>query len=136
MNNEISYKEIEKYCSSASTLCYINNKLAAFLIYKFQNLPLTANTISIFSFLLALLAILFLFLNLKLIFILLLVLSYTFDNIDGTWARLKKQTSVFGGFFDTFLDEAKVYLIDLTLIVFYFDNIKKYIPKFKLILIV
>lgn len=131
-----SYDEIMVYTKSTSLLYYIDSKIAAFLVYKFQNLPLTANMITSFSFFLVLLAIPFLFINLKLIFVLFLILSYTLDNVDGIWARLKNQTSKFGHFFDGFLDKAKDYLIDLSFIIFYFNDINNYIADSKLILII
>ncbi|MEW6171242.1 MAG: CDP-alcohol phosphatidyltransferase family protein [Candidatus Omnitrophota bacterium] len=100
-----------------------------------QKLPLTANIITFFSFLLALAAIPFLFINLKPIFILLMIFSYTFDNIDGIWARMKNQTSEFGTFFDPFLDKAKDFVADLAFIIFYLSSISAYAQDSKIILL-
>lgn len=122
MNNKISYKEIEEKVRNSSWLCYINNKIAAFLVYKFQNLPLTANVITNFSFFLFLLAIPILFLDLKILFILFLILSYTFDNVDGIWARLKNQTSAFGAWLDSTSDRIKEIII-LIAFVFIFKGL-------------
>jgi len=136
MDNKINYKEIEEKTRSSSWLCYINNKFAVFLVYKFQSLPLTANIITLFSFLFVLVASFSLLIfDSKILFILFLITAYTFDNVDGIWARLKNQTSEFGRFFDLFLDKAKDYLVDLSFIIFYFNNISSYIADQKLILI-
>lgn len=131
-----SYQQIKEYMRPVSSLSLIDNKIAAYLAYLMQGLPLTANAITFFSFLLALAAIPFLFLNLKLLFIIFMFLSYTFDNVDGIWARLKKQTSEFGGFFDPFLDKAKDSFIDLAFIFLYLNNISIYINDIKLVLLV
>jgi phosphatidylglycerophosphate synthase len=76
---------------------------------------------------LVLTAVVFLFFNLKFLFILFTILAYTFDNVDGIWARLKKQTSKFGGFFDGFMDSIKYFTIDIGLIILYFDKIQNYV---------
>ncbi len=127
-----SYKEILPHIRPASFLSYADNKFAAFLVYIFQGLPLTANIITLISFLFVLIASLFLLVfDNRIVFILFLIVAYTFDNADGIWARLKNQTSEFGGFFDGFMDSVKYFAIDLTLIIFYFDKIRGYIrdPK-------
>ena len=127
-----SYKEILPHMRPASFLSYANNRLAAYLVYIFQGLPLTANMITLISFLFVLIASLFLLVfDNRILFILFLIVAYTFDNVDGIWARLKNQTSEFGEFFDGFMDSVKYFAIDLTLIIFYFDKIQEHIrdPK-------
>ena len=129
-----SYREISNHMRPVSYLSEINNEIAATIVYLCQNLPLQANAITFFSFLLVLAAIPFLFFDHRIIFIVLLILSYTFDNVDGIWARFKKQTSEFGGFFDPFLDKAKDYLIDLSFILYYLNSLSNYSTDFKLAL--
>jgi len=135
MKNRNTYQEVEKMSSSSTALCYLNNKIAAFIVYELQNLPLTANLITSFSFFLVLLGILFLFLDFKLLFIIFLILSYTFDNVDGIWARLKKQTSEFGKFLDLFLDKVKDFLIDLTFIIYYYYAVQEYVTNPRILII-
>lgn len=127
------YKEILNYIRPTSFLSNLDNKIAAFIVYKLQYLPLTANQITIFSLFLVLIGILFLFLNFKILFIIFLILAYTFDNVDGIWARLKNQTSEFGKFFDGFMDSVKYFIIDIVLIIFYFDEIQQYVDNPKIL---
>lgn len=123
-----NYNEVLSNSRPGSYLSYLDNKLASFLVYLMQSLPLNANFLTIVSFIFALLAIVvLLLLKQNLLFIVLLVVAYTFDNIDGIWARLKKQSSKFGAFLDPYLDKVKEYLVDLSFIVFYFQSIIDFI---------
>lgn len=124
-----SYEQIKQHMRPVSTLSLIDNKIAAYISYLMQRLPLTATMFNFVSLFFALAAIPLLFSNLKIIFILCMFLSYTFDNVDGIWARLKEQTSEFGSFFDPFLDKAKDSFIDLALIVFYLPKINSLITN-------
>jgi len=130
-----SYKEILGYMAPSSYLSLADNKFAAFLVYLLQDLPLTANKITFFSFFLVLIAMPILFINFKILFILFLFFSYTCDNMDGIWARLKKQTSEFGKFLDPFMDKVKDFIIDLSFFIFYYNNLTEHISSSKLILL-
>lgn len=131
-----SYDEILTHTRPASIISYIDNKVAAYIVYIFQDISITANLLTFISFLIVLIGIIFLFFNLKILAILFLILAYTFDNVDGIWARFKKQNSEFGKFFDGFMDSVKYFLIDLALIIYYFDLFQKYFSDFKLLLII
>lgn len=130
-----SYKEILVYINPSSYLSLADNKFAALLVYLLQGLPLTANKITFFSFFLVLIAAPLLFINFKILFILFLFFSYTCDNIDGIWARLKKQTSEFGKFFDPFMDKVKDFVIDLSFFIFYYSNLTEHITSSKVLLL-
>jgi phosphatidylglycerophosphate synthase len=133
-----SLKEIiekKKRPVEPSYITHILKKIAIYLVYLFQNLPITANQVTIFTFVLVFLAILFLLiLNSKIVFILLLIASYIFDSVDGLWSRVKNQTSTFGDFFDRYIDFIKDYLIDLCFIIYYLDNLSEIISDSKLLL--
>jgi len=130
-----SYQQIKEHMRPVSSLSLVDNKIAAYLTYLMQGLPLTATMFNIVSLLFSLFAIPLLFIDLKIVFILFMFLSYTFDNVDGIWARLKRKTSDFGGFFDPFLDKVKDSLIDLAFIFLYLNNISAYIADSRLILL-
>jgi phosphatidylglycerophosphate synthase len=132
-----SYNDVLVHARPSSFLSYLDNKLAAFLVYIFQGMPMTANFITLLSFIFVLIAIYFLLIfDARILFICFLLISYTLDNVDGIWARLKNQTSNFGKFFDPFLDKIKDYLIDLSFVIFYFDYIFDRVGDFRLMLII
>jgi phosphatidylglycerophosphate synthase len=97
-------------------------------------LSVTPNFITIFSLFSVFAAIPFLFQGNKILFFILMFISYTLDNIDGTWARIKNQTSDFGKFLDRFLDEIKDFILDLSFFIFYFERINQLIEEKKLLL--
>ncbi len=133
---KLTYKEILTHIRPTSFLSYLDNKVAAYFVYGLQNLPVSANLISSFSFFLVLLAALSLLVfKMKILFILFLMIAYTFDNVDGIWARVKNQTSEFGKFYDGFLDSAKLFVVDITFILFYFQKIHYYINDTKILVL-
>ncbi|BFT94817.1 hypothetical protein MNSC_08250 [Minisyncoccus archaeophilus] len=116
--------EIMFQAKYANILQYYNVKIASWVVFKLQNYSLTANHFTLFSFFLSLLAIFFLlFLSSPILFILFLLLSFIFDNVDGIWARVKNQGSVFGAFLDPYIDKTKEYLVDFSFILFYYNEL-------------
>jgi phosphatidylglycerophosphate synthase len=111
-----SYQEIRRLClkpDEAEKPWYarhITHTFSTRLIWLLQELPLSANSLSLFSLLVALSAIPFLAdlsPNSMLIGALLIEGYYVLDAVDGQWARLKGQKSLTGAFFD--------YLINLVI---------------------
>ena len=118
---KISYREILKNTHSSTYLCYLDNKVAAYFVYLFQDKKISPNTITTFSFLIAMFSCaVLIFTDQKLLFAFLLFVSYTLDNVDGIWARFKNLTSEFGGFLDGVSDRAKENIIFITLSLKYF----------------
>jgi len=129
MINKISYKKIEEKADSSTWLCYYDNKVASYIVYYTQSLPLTANQISVMSFIVAIVAAIgIVVFNSALIFIIGAALAYTLDNVDGIWARAKKQTSSFGAFLDHYLDYVKDYLFEIAIMIYYMKNLNLYVP--------
>lgn len=103
-----SYKEITAKAKNSSLPCYINNQLAAYLVYLMQGLPISANKITVFSLIFFLAtALLLLATGDKVLFAVMLIIAYTLDNMDGIWARQFQQTSNFGAWLDSTLDRIK-----------------------------
>jgi len=121
-----NYNEVLKCIRPNGCISLLDNKLAVFFVYLLQRLPLNPNLLTFFSFSFFLISLLFLFYNLKILFAVMLFLSYTFDNIDGIWARLHNQTSIMGAWLDSTFDRIKDAFIFIILI-FVFDGILKII---------
>ncbi len=86
-----------------------------FTIFKFC--PFSANTITIFSVLFALIAYLFTMYELHIYYILLFVfLAFIFDAIDGIVARAKNQVSKKGAFLDGIADRIVEFFVILILL--------------------
>lgn len=97
----------------------IYRPLANILLNKiFKYVNITPNAISFFSLILAIAAsCCFAFFNYPLIIIgvILLHLVYTFDMLDGQYARFKGLSSKFGQWFDPFIDTIKISFLYLAL---------------------
>jgi phosphatidylglycerophosphate synthase len=129
MINKISYKKILEKADSPTWLCYYDNKVASYIVYCAQRFPLTANQISVMSLIVAIAgSIGIVVFNSALIFIIGVALAYTLDNVDGIWARVKKQTSFFGEFLDQYLDHVKEYLFEIAIMIYYIKNLNPYAP--------
>lgn len=132
----LKYSEIEKSTRSPSWTCYLNNKVATLLVDLVQDLPIHANQITTASFIFVILAItLLLIFNNAALFILSLFVSFTLDNMDGIWARIKGQASSFGKFYDHYLDMIKDCLIDTSLIIYFNRLVVMLVSKQELFLI-
>lgn len=122
-NKKVPLKYFLKNIEPFSYLSSYVNKVAAYLLYKFQKLPLSPNRITIASFLLIVLSPVFLIVfRSKTMFIVLLYLSFSLDTADGIWARTMKQTSKGGAFLDQYSDYTKNYIVDITIVFNYYVN--------------
>lgn len=126
---KISYQELSAQQFHPSWISYFARKLSAFLVYLLQGLPLTPNAFTSFSLLLVAAGVLSLvLLDSRVLFIALSMIGFVFDQIDGTWARLKGQSSEFGKFYDGLVDTVKFFIVDLGFILFYFERIEVFSP--------
>ncbi len=103
---------------------WVLKRLSLTIVVALQGLPLTPNVFSVVSVGLAVAAVGVLLAGQGWaawgVFTTLLILSFCFDQVDGTWARAKGQGSAFGAFLDPFLDEAKDFLINGALILHHY----------------
>ena len=112
---KLSYPEVRRLClkpDEARKPLYprvITHAVSTRLIWVLQDAPLTANQITFLSMLTAFAALPF-FAGLSsrsaLIGALVIELYYVFDAMDGQWARLKRQGSITGAFFDYLINYA------------------------------
>lgn len=118
--NKIKYQEITTKMVSSSYLSLFINKIAAYIVYLAQDLPLTPNLISLISLISAILAVIGLaVLKSPFIFIIGISLSFIFDDMDGIWARAKNQTSFFGAFIDEYFDYVKEFLFEIGIVIYF-----------------
>ena len=110
-----SYPEIRKLCLKPDEVIkpiyarYVTHSLSTFLIWLFQDAPLTPNVITLASLITAFLAIPF-FITMSPISVfigaLLIEFYYVLDAVDGQWARFKNMKSFTGAFFDAIINYA------------------------------
>ncbi len=99
---------------------YISKNLAKIIVFFSLKLGFSANVISTLSFIMILIASLSLIqFNNIIVFIIATQLSYGFDCADGVVARINKNGSSFGKFFDLLLDRLNQ-LIFFVSTIFYF----------------
>jgi phosphatidylglycerophosphate synthase len=108
-----------------SFISLIDNKIALVFIFFLRKIRfLSPNKLSLISFGFFLLAIGLLFGRQAYFCVFFLFVAYTFDNVDGIWARLFNQTSVLGAWLDCTLDRLKDITSLLIITWFYPENIR------------
>lgn len=119
-NKKLEYHYLTTKMISSSYLSVFINKIAAYIVYLTQGLPLTPNFISLMSLIIVILAVVGLAVfKSPLIFIMGIFLSFIFDDMDGIWARAKNQTSPFGAFLDGYFDYVKDYLFEIGIVIYF-----------------
>ncbi len=135
MTKKYTYSDITAYANKSSVLAHLVKKIAIYVIFTFQQVPIHANVITLTSLIPVIAAVyVLIFFKSHILFAFLLFLSYLIDCIDGIWSRLKNQQSAFGTFFDPLLDEVKDLLIDIGFIVFFYDTMHIYIADSRILL--
>lgn len=115
--------ESDRYTQPYSLISFLDNKIALTIFFFLKNFRfLSPNLITGVSFFLFLISVPLLFLKLDYLFVVFIFLAYTFDNVDGIWARFHNQTSLFGAWFDSTLDRIKDIII-LIAFVFMFKGL-------------
>jgi phosphatidylglycerophosphate synthase len=100
--------EADKYIRPNSFISFLDNMVALAVFSCIRGLDfLTPNLITLISFLFFLFSLPCLLVHLPFLFIFFIFAAYTFDNVDGIWARYYGQTSVFGAWLDSTLDRLK-----------------------------
>jgi phosphatidylglycerophosphate synthase len=96
----------------------INLKIALFITQFFANrTKITPNQVTFISFLLAVFAGIAFFKDCFILGAFLYQFSYILDIVDGSLARVTKQTSKFGAFFDVFTDWIKAPILFVVLFI-------------------
>jgi len=103
------FKQFEPYSRPNSFISYLDIILAIIIFILIKKLRwLSPNILTTFSLILWLVAIFgYIFYGWRYICVVLLLFSYTFDNLDGIWARYFNQTSNFGAWYDSACDRVK-----------------------------
>lgn len=104
-------------------------KIITFVAYE---LNLTPNLLTTLSFLLIVLAMLILLWQpnsfaIKLLSLVFLQLGFVIDCADGPLARIKKQGSLFGVFFDPFIDRLNNFIVFLVFGILWFNQHSTYV---------
>lgn len=133
-DDALSATDIMSYANPFSFLDYVNYKFGSILICYIQKLNITANQITLTSLTVFIFGLYGLVKGNPWLFSLCTIISFTLDNMDGMWARLKKQQSDFGGFLDEFCDTIKEYAVDGAMFLFYYLHILYYVKDIKLFL--
>lgn len=131
----LSYRQIadgEYYSSRFSALV---KRVSILIVWALQGLPLSPNFFTVLSTLFAVGAtVALLAADSFAAFAACSLLTFVFDQVDGTWARTKKQSSAFGAFFDPFMDVVKFSAIDLGLLLIAYDDLLTRVGDVRLLL--